>query len=385
MDHSQHSHPKPERPAQPRLPAMICRVASTVSIDAAFGMLLKGGDTLDAAMHVCKTQEDDPKDHTCGLGGLPNSAGEVQLDACCIHGPSRRSAAVGAVSGIRNPSMLARTLMDRTANALVVGSDAQTFAVANGFKREELLTDRTRKNYALWKTIAEEEARAGSGQVGPGQGTPMWPKGFRGAHTFPKSQEELDTLVHRFEPLALEAGLSPETTWRAVFDAVAPQIESLYVGAIGSKGELSLVCTSSGQPWRMPGLVSDVATIGAGCFVDPEVGSVGSSGTAEANIQIAGAHTIAENMRMGMTPEEAGMDALHRMVRWCGNNMNTLRFVQMVYYILRRDGAYGSVSLWRGDSTGHTRQFTIMDGEYMRRTEDCKVLFDCGPLNGCSA
>ena len=78
-DHSQHSHPKPERPKVPRLPAMICRVASTVSIDAAFGMLLKGGDTLDAALHVCTTQEDDPKDHTNGLGGLPNSVGEVQL------------------------------------------------------------------------------------------------------------------------------------------------------------------------------------------------------------------------------------------------------------------------------------------------------------------
>src|SRR5579872_262601 len=83
MDHSQHGHAKPERPLVPRLPALISKVTATSGIDSAFRMLLDGSDTLDAALHVCKTQEDDPKDCSAGLGGLPNVQGEVQLDACC--------------------------------------------------------------------------------------------------------------------------------------------------------------------------------------------------------------------------------------------------------------------------------------------------------------
>src|SRR5579872_5297843 len=85
MDHSHHGHEKPERPSPPRLPALICKVTGTSGIDSAFKMLLAGSDTLDAALHVCKAQEDDPKDYSAGLGGLPNMSGEVQLDACCIH------------------------------------------------------------------------------------------------------------------------------------------------------------------------------------------------------------------------------------------------------------------------------------------------------------
>src|SRR5581483_8003206 len=132
--------------------------------------------------------------------------------------------------------------------------------------------------------------------------------------------------------------------------------------------------TSSGMPWRMPGASSDVAVVGAGCFVDPDVGSAGCSGNAAANIKIAGAHTIVENMRRGMSPEDAGLAALQRVVQMSNSDTSALRFIELVYYILRKDGAYGSVSLWRGDRTGHVRQFTISDGEGMRRTEDCRFL-----------
>jgi N4-(beta-N-acetylglucosaminyl)-L-asparaginase len=125
--------------------------------------------------------------------------------------------------------------------------------------------------------------------------------------------------------------------------------------------------------------------IGSGCYLDPGIGSAGSSGNAEANIRIAGAHTIVENMRMGMSPEDAGMDALRRIANWYKNDMTALRFIEMVYYILRVDGAYGSVSLWHGDKTGHVRQFKIKDGDGMRRSEDCKFLFEGSPPNGCTS
>ena len=102
-------------------------------------------------------------------------------------------------------------------------------------------------------------------------------------------------------------------------------------------------------------------------------------------MKIAGAHTIVENMRRGMSPQEAGMDALKRIVRWYNNDMDALRAVQVVYYILRKDGAYEGVSLWQGDYTGHVRQFTVKDAADERRTEDCVALFPCAPLASCAS
>ena len=377
MGHMQHNHPKPERPKVPGLPAVLAKATGTAGIDAAYRMLADGGDTLEAALHICTTEEDDPQDHSAGLGGLPNMGGEVQLDACCLHGPTRRAAAVACVTGIRNASLLARALMDHTGGALLAGQDAQAFARAQGFATQDLLTARSRGNYTLWKRLQGEPAL-----LGPGLYDPSWPRTERGALFLPGSQIELVALVRRLEPLAAEAGIEPALTWRAAFDAVVPAAEPVYAAAVGVGGQRSSACTSSGRPWRMPGIASDVATLGAGCFLDPEVGSAGASGSAEANMRIAGAHTIVENMRRGLPPEEAGMDALRRIARSYNNDPAALRFVEITYYILRKDGAYGSVSLWRGDRTGHIRQFTIADGEQMRRTEECRFLLDGSPLNG---
>ena len=375
-----HNEPKPKRPTVPRLPALICKATGTAGIDAAYKMLLGGGDTLDAVLHVCKTQEDDPKDHSTGLGALPNAQGQVQLDACCLHGPTRRGAAIGSVSGIRNASLLARALMDETGNALLVGSDAQAFALTHGFTIEDLLTERSRLNYALWEKIWMDPNLLGSVTYDPN-----WPEPLRRAHFMPHTQKDFDLLVQRCEPLAVQAGFNRAMTWRPVSDVLAPASQAIYVSAIDRKGELSSACTSGGRPWRIPGISSDVATIGAGCFLDPDVGSAGASGNAEASIKIAGANTIVENMRTGMSPEDAGMDALRRIVRWYKNDMQALRFIEVVYYVLRKDGAYASVSLWGGDTSGHVRQFTIVDAEDVRRTEECVALFPSGPMHGSAA
>ncbi len=190
MSHMNHNEPKPERPAVPRLPALISKATGTVGIDAAYNMLLNGGDTLDAALHVCKTQEDDPKNHSTGLGALPNANGVIQLDACCCHGPTRRTAAIGSVSGIRNASLLARALMNDTGNALLVGSDAQEFAVGHGFLKEDLLTERSRLNYLLWQRIRAEPTLFGRGTYDP-----SWPEPLRRNHFIPHSQKDFDLLV----------------------------------------------------------------------------------------------------------------------------------------------------------------------------------------------
>ena len=377
QDHASHNHPKPERPAVPRLPALLCKVTGTEGIDAAYDMLRRGEDTLDAALHVTKVQEDDPNDFSTGLGGLPNEEGQVELDACCLHGPTRRGAAVGAVSGIRNVSLLARAVMEQTGYPLLAGTGAQHFALARGFRNEDLVTERTRRIWAVWKQI-----RLLPKPPGPIVYNPEWPEPGRQAHFLSASQKDLDMLVHQCETFAAQAGLGPQWTWRAAYDALFPAATPLYVSTINERREISSAATTSGIPWRIPGVMGDVAVAGAGSYLDPEIGSAGASGSAEANIKIAGSHLIVENMRKGMPPDKAGMDALRRIAHWYRGDLKPLRFVEIVYYILRKDGAYACVSLWHGDRTGHVQQFTIHDG--VRRSEDCLFLLEGNPPNGCS-
>jgi N4-(beta-N-acetylglucosaminyl)-L-asparaginase len=370
------SHPKPERPMIPRLPALICRMTNTLGTDAAYQLLKQGRDTLEAALHVTSRQENDPDDFFAGLGGLPNQDCEVELDACVFHGPTRRAAAVASVTGIRNASLLAHAVMQHTGYSLLCGVDAQRFGLAQGFTKQDLITERTRREWLVWKQIQSTPSLSASAIYDPN-----WPEIARKAHFLAANQKDLDTLVRATEPLAVKAGIAPQFTWRTAYDTLFPAAEPLYIGTINEKREISSAATTSGVPWRMAGVASDVGVIGAGSYLDPEVGSAGSSGNAEANIRLAGARMIVENMRRGMSPEDAGMDVLQRIVHWYKNDMVALRFVDMVYYILRNDGAYGSVSLWHGDRTGHVRQFTIHDG--IRRSEDCLFLFDASAANGC--
>jgi N4-(beta-N-acetylglucosaminyl)-L-asparaginase len=212
---------------------------------------------------------------------------------------------------------------------------------------------------------------------------PNWPESTRKAHFLAGNQKDLDTLVHDTQPLVVKAGMRPQYAWRTAYDTLFPAAEPLYIGTVNAMRELSSAASTSGIPWRMAGATSDIAVLGAGTYLDPEVGAAGSSGNADANIRITGARMIVENMRRGMSPEDAGLDVLDRIAHWYKNDMTALRFVEIAYYILRNDGAYGSVSLWRGDRTGHVRVFTIHDG--IRRSENCLFLFDGNPLIGCGA
>ncbi|AXC12048.1 L-asparaginase [Acidisarcina polymorpha] len=377
QDHAGHAHPKPERPKVARVPAVLSRITGTAGLDAAYSCLKAGRDTLQAALQITQAQEDYQDDATAGLGGLPNASGEVQLDACCFHGPTRRTAAVGAVQGIKNASLLAHTLMERTAYPMLVGEDAQRFALTRSFVQQELLTRRTRAVWELWKQLQFVLRPLGAGIYDP-----AWPEPDRETHFLPASQDELNLLVRKFEPLAVKAGIGPQWTWRAVYDALFPAANPLYVSTVNEKQEISCAATTSGLPWRMPGATSDIANPGTGCYLDPEVGSAGASGNAAANIKIGGARLIVENMRQGMTPEEAGMDALRKLVQWYRNDIAALRFVEVLYYVQRKDGAYSCVSLWHGDRTGHAQQFAIHDG--VRRTEECLFLLEGNPPNGLS-
>ncbi|MGH9682840.1 MAG: isoaspartyl peptidase/L-asparaginase [Candidatus Acidiferrales bacterium] len=124
-------------------------------LDAGMAVLKGGGDTLDAVLAVVTKVEDDPNDDSVGYGGLPNEDGVVQLDACVMHGPTGRCGAVGAIEKIKNPSLVAKTMMEKTNHIFIVGAGAEKFAVDEGFQTMNLLTDRSRLAWLAWKASAD--------------------------------------------------------------------------------------------------------------------------------------------------------------------------------------------------------------------------------------
>jgi len=332
-------------------------------LDDAFIVLKNGGDTLDAAIRVVIGTENDPFEDSVGLGGLPNEEGVVELDACCMHGPTRRAGSVGGVRNIKNVSMVAKAVMEHTGHVMLVGEGAERFAVAMGFPRENLLTERSRRTWQLWK-----EYHSTDDWWGPGLASPDW----KAPDTSPHS-EVWEERVRRLEEKAAALGIEPEFRMAAVHRVLFPPTGTIHCSALNEKGEISGVTTTSGLAFKLPGRCGDSPIIGAGCYTDQDVGSAGATGSGEENIKVAGAHTIVENMRRGMSPQEAGLDALKRIVRNYNNDMNKLKFMDMTYYILRNDGAYAGVSLWDGYSPTSPHKIAVHDGT--KRSEKTIALF----------
>jgi N4-(beta-N-acetylglucosaminyl)-L-asparaginase len=339
-------------------------------LDEAFSFLKNGGDTLDAALKVVKGPEDDPKDDSVGLGGLPNEEGVVELDACCMHGPTRRAGSVGGVRNIKNVSQVAKAVMEHTGHVMLVGDGAERFAVAHGFARENLLTEHSRKVWLLWK-----EYHSTDDWWGPGVSDPHW----KPPETAPQGELWQERL-RKLQQIATDLGIAPENRAHAIRKVLFPPTGTIHCSALNEKGEISGCTTTSGLAFKLPGRVGDSPIIGAGCYTDQDVGSAGATGSGEENIKVAGAHTIVENMRRGMSPQEAGIDALKRIARNHNNDMNKLRFIDMTYYILRKDGAYAGVSLWEGyapspwdDPQPKHHKIAVHDGT--KRAEETVPLF----------
>lgn len=337
-----------------RKPVLICAYNGYNYIDRGYAILNGGGDPLEAGLSVVRGPEDDANDHSVGLGGLPNEEGVVELDSCCMHGPTRRAGAVGGVRNIKNVSMVGRAVMQHTGHVMLVSEGAERFAVAVGFPRENLLTDRSRKIWLLWK-----EFNSDRDWWGPGIADPH----FHPPSSDSKPQAELmrERILH-LQQRAAELGIEPEFQLAAVRRVLFPPSGTIHCSVLNEKGEMSGITTTSGLAFKLPGRVGDSPIIGAGCYTDQDVGSAGATGSGEENIKVAGAHTIVENMRHGMSPQEAGMDALKRIVRNFNGDMTRLRYVDMTYYVLRKDGAYAGVSLWEGYSAGHPHKFAVHDG-----------------------
>ncbi len=348
---------------KPKQPIIISAANGYNYLDRAYAVLSGGGDTLDAVMQVITGPEDDPNDDSVGLGGLPNEDGVVELDACCMHGPTRMAGSVAAVRDIKNVSLLSKAVMENTGHVMLVGEGAQRFGLDMGFPRENLLTDRSRKVWLLWKETMSNKDWWGPGLASPNYKLPD-EKGDQ--------SELLDERQEKLEKLAAKLGIEPEFRAAAAQRVLHPPTGTINCSALNVKGEISGATTTSGLAWKLAGRAGDSPIIGAGCYTDQDVGSAGATGNGEENIKVCGAHTIVENMRRGMSPEEAGMDALKRIVRNFNGDMRKMQYVDMNYYILRKDGAYAGVCMWSGPPE-HLRRYAVHDGS--KRYETAVALF----------
>ena len=348
---------------QAKPPVLISAENASNYLDAGYSFLAGGGDTLEAALRVVQGPENDPNDESVGLGGHPNEDGVVELDACCMHGPTRTAGSVGGVRNIKNVSLLSNAVRLHTGHVMLVGEGAEKFAVTQGFPRENLLTDKSRKEWLLWKETHSD-------WWGASLSSPDWRSRLRRRALSEGWHEQLE----RMNEIAAQIGIPPESRMDAIRYIVFPPTGTSHCSALNAKGEISGCTTTSGLAWKIPGRVGDSAIIGAGCYTDQDVGSAGATGSGEENIKVAGAHTILESMQRGMSPLEAGMDALQRIVRNYNGDKERLQYVDMVYYILRKDGAYAGVSLWEGYSDVATpHRIAIHDGT--KRLEKTASLF----------
>jgi N4-(beta-N-acetylglucosaminyl)-L-asparaginase len=297
-------------------------------VQKAFEMMTSGGaDVLEALIAGVNLCELDPEESGVGYGGLPNAEGVVQLDSCCMHGPKKRACGVASLDGVRAPSLVAKAVMEYTDHHLLVGKDAQRFAKSMGFTIEDdLNTEKSRKTWLEWKRRSDPEH-----YLDPTKRT-----------TGASSDAALNDAGYRAALSMMRDGLiDPDHFWGTI-----------NCDGVNARGEVCGVTTTSGLAWKIPGRVGDSPILGAGLYVDNGVGAAGSTGRGEANLYNLSSYLIVENMRRGMSPKDAGLDALRRvksntiekrLLNSTGNPNFGLSF-----YIVNAKGEYAGVSMYPG-------------------------------------
>ncbi len=304
-------------PAAPGLMRVVASSNGLRATERAMQILRQGGNVMDAVIAGVNIVEDDPKDMSVGYGGLPNEDGVVQLDASVMYGPTHGSGAVAAIENIKNPSKVAKLVMERTNHCLLAGEGAFRFALAHGFKKEDLLTDEAREAWLKWKEALSDRDN--------------W---------LPPQSEKL--------PPGLQAYVSTYGTINCL--------------GLDAAGNLAGVTTTSGLSWKISGRVGDSPIIGAGLYVDNEVGAAGSTGLGEANIRNLGSFQVVQFMAQGMSPEQACLKALERTA---AKMKLTPRFADaqgrpnfgLNFYALNKKGEFGSAAFTKGG------RFAVHDGE----------------------
>jgi N4-(beta-N-acetylglucosaminyl)-L-asparaginase len=292
------------------------------AVTKAIELIRDGADALDAVIAGVNIVENDPNDTSVGYGGLPNEEGVVELDAAVMHGPTHRAGAVAALRNIKNPSKVARLVMERTDHVLLVGEGALRFAKAHGFIEENLLTDRAREEWLRWK----ENLSTKDDWLPP--------------HT--ADDKDIGSI---FEPFFRHTG-------------------TIHCSALDMKGNISCVTTTSGLAFKIPGRVGDSPIIGAGLYCDNEVGAAGSTGRGEANLINCSSVMVVEFMRAGKSPEQACLDACKRIVEH--NKMRRLKddsgrpTFNVNFYAMNKRGEYGAAAIYSGS------KFAVHDGTAAR-------------------
>jgi N4-(beta-N-acetylglucosaminyl)-L-asparaginase len=297
-------------------PVVISSANGIRGVARAYDMITRqNADTLDAIIAGVNIQELDPDDQSVGLGGLPNEEGVVQLDASCMHGPTRRAGAVGALEDIATPSLVAKAVMDYTDHIMLVGAGAKKFALEMGFKEQNLLTEKSRRDWLRWKACLNP------------------------------SDNWLDTRSDSAPP-PLTASIPFDDPLHVKFTT-----GTINMNAVNAAGDLSSVTTTSGLSWKVPGRVGDSPIIGAGQYCDNTVGAAGSTGRGEANIKTCGAFLIVEFMRQGVAPEDACMRTIDRVIAMTERRLldpHGRPLFDLQFYALAKDGRFGSATAYEG-------------------------------------
>jgi N4-(beta-N-acetylglucosaminyl)-L-asparaginase len=285
-------------------PIVIASANGINAVTKAYEIISTGHDALDGVIAGVNLVEDDPNDHSVGLGGLPNEDGVVELDSCCMHGPTHNAGAVAAIRNIRNPSKVARLVMERTDHVLIVGEGALRFAKRHGFNEENLLTDESRKIWLRWKENLSDKDD--------------W---------FPPEEKENNQSVLIRERIT----------------------GTINCNALDLEGNLSGVTTTSGLSYKIPGRVGDSPIIGAGLYIDNEVGACGSTGRGEENLKNLSSFMVVEFMRMGQSPQEACLSMCKRIVdhakaRFLKNGNGEPNF-NVKFYAINKMGKFGSAAI----------------------------------------
>ncbi|WP_346883556.1 N(4)-(beta-N-acetylglucosaminyl)-L-asparaginase [uncultured Algibacter sp.] len=255
--------------------------------NVAWKILSSGGSALDAVEQGVRTAEANPDVQTVGLGGFPDREGKVTLDAC-IMDYNNNCGSVAFLQHIKHPISVARKVMEKTPHIMLVGEGALQFALEQGFEKENLLTEKTKQDYEAW------------------------------------------LLKSDYKPV-----INIENH------------DTISMLALDEEGNLSGACTTSGAAWKMHGRVGDSPIIGAGLFLDNEVGAAAATGMGEAMIKTAGSAMVVELMRHGKSPEEACKEVVERIYK-IYKGYPDLEWLQVGFIALNKNGEYGSYCLRPG-------------------------------------
>ena len=314
------------------------------AIQVAYDMIAKGADPLDAAVAGVQLVELDATDHSVGLSGFPNEEGVVQLDASCMHGPTRRAGAVASLEDIATPAAVAKMVMDRTDHLLLVGPGAKRFALATGFMEDKSVDPEAHAAWLRWRT-----------RRNPNDAWLDLPPDFVPPPPPPTTRPPQDDLLHIYYD---EYGV-PFT------------YGTINMNAVDSKGDVGSVTTTSGMSWKIPGRVGDSPIIGAGQYCDNLVGAAGSTGRGEANIKVCGAFLAVEFMRQGMSPEQALLKTIERVIAMTEQRLldpTGKPYFELQFYAVNKKGEYAGASCYEGS------RIAVCDARGPR-VEPCASLF----------